>query len=230
MVVVNGTLLSQERHMDRTQVVEAIRNGGIVPAIRVETERQALDALGALHEGGISLAEIALSTPGSVAFLRSAVAHFESTMILGTGSVLDAETARISILEGAQFIVSPVFDPGTIQICRRYNIAVLPGALTPTEISAAWTMGADIVKVFPANTMGGPGYIRAVKAPMPQIELMPMGGVTLDTAAAYLKSGAAALGVGSDLVNVHALRDENIREITAKARCYDQRIREARRA
>jgi 2-dehydro-3-deoxyphosphogluconate aldolase/(4S)-4-hydroxy-2-oxoglutarate aldolase len=215
--------------MDRTQVLEAIRNGGIVPAIRVETERQALDALGALLEGGISLAEIALSTPGSIAFLKSAVARFESTMILGAGSVLDAETARISILEGAQFIVSPVFDPGTIQICRRYNIAVLPGALTPTEILAAWTMGADIVKVFPANAMGGPGYIRAVKAPMPQVELMPMGGVTLENAAAYLKSGAATLGVGSDLVSMRAPRDESIREITAKARCYHQRIREARR-
>lgn len=216
--------------MGRTQVLEAIRNGGIVPAVRVESEKQALDALEALQEGGISVGEIALSTPGSAAFLKAAVARFASTMTLGAGTVLDAETARMSILEGARFIVSPAFNAETIHLCRQYSIAVLPGALTPTEVLAAWSAGADLVKVFPASAMGGPAYIRALQAPMPQIELMPMGGVTLDSAADYLQAGAAALGVGSDLVSLSALRNGNRNAIATAARSYRERVQEFRRA
>lgn len=215
--------------MERRQVLEAIRKGGLVPAVRVETEKQALDALEALQKGGISVAEIALSAPGSAEFLKAAIARFASTMILGAGTVLDPETARISILEGAQFIVSPALNTQTIQLCRRYSIAVLPGALTPTEILAAWTAGADMVKVFPASAMGGPEYIRALRAPMAQIEVMPMGGVTLESAAAYLRAGAAALGVGSDLVTMSALRKGNFADITTAARRYRECIEEARR-
>lgn len=216
--------------MERRDVLDAIRKSGIVPALRVETEKQALEALDALQEGGISVAEIALSTPGSATFLRAALARFASTMILGAGTVLDAETARISILEGAQFIVSPALNAETIQMCRRYSIAVLPGALTPTEVLTAWTAGADMVKVFPASALGGPEYIRALRAPMPHIELMPMGGVSLESAAAYLHGGAAALGVGSDLVSVRSLRNGNIGEIATAARRYRERIQEARRS
>ncbi len=216
--------------MDRAHVLDAIRSGGIVPAVRVETEKQALDALEALQEGDIRIAEIALSAPGGTALLRSAIARFGSTMILGAGSVLDPQTARISILEGAQFIVSPALNLETVQLCRRYSVAVLPGALTPTEVLAAWTAGADLVKVFPAASAGGPGYIRALKAPVPQIELMPMGGISVENAAAYVRAGAAALGVGSELVSIAALRNGNPREISATARRFCELILEARRA
>ncbi|HLH33681.1 MAG TPA: bifunctional 4-hydroxy-2-oxoglutarate aldolase/2-dehydro-3-deoxy-phosphogluconate aldolase [Alloacidobacterium sp.] len=214
--------------MDRNEVLDAIRNTGIVPAVRVETEKQALDALEALCEGGILLAELALSTPRASAYLRAAITRFEPTMIIGAGSVLDAETARISILEGAQFIVSPMLSRSTIRMCRRYSIPILPGALTPTEILTAWTAGADIVKVFPANAAGGPAYIRAIRAPMPQVALMPMGGVTLGNATDFLKAGSVALGVGSDLVNLSTLCEGNLGKIAATARLYRELILQAR--
>jgi 2-dehydro-3-deoxyphosphogluconate aldolase / (4S)-4-hydroxy-2-oxoglutarate aldolase len=142
--------------------------------------------------------------------------------------VLDAETARACILAGARFVVSPALDLGTIECCRRYGIAVLPGALTPTEVLLAWQSGADIVKVFPAGALGGPSYIKALKAPFPQIELIPTGGVSVETAAAFIQAGAAALGVGADLVDLKALRDGKADLLTDRARRYVEIVKDAR--
>ena len=134
--------------------------------------------------------------------------------------MLDSETARACILAGAQFIVSPSLDLDTISFCRSYSITVMPGAMTPSEVVTAWKAGADFVKVFPANAVGGASYIKALKAPLPQVELVPTGGVTLETAAGFIKAGAAALGVGSDLVDTRALLAGDDRVITERARQF----------
>ena len=134
------------------------------------------------------------------------------------------------MLSGAQFVVSPALDPATIEVCRRYAVPVMPGALTPTEVLAAWTAGADVVKVFPCGAVGGASYIKALKAPLPQVEMIPTGGVSVKTAADFIKAGSMALGVGADLVDTKAIRDGNASAVTEKAREYVRLVREARAA
>jgi 2-dehydro-3-deoxyphosphogluconate aldolase/(4S)-4-hydroxy-2-oxoglutarate aldolase len=214
--------------VDKSEVLEIIRVCGIVPAVRVNTEAQALRALDALEKGGLRVAELTMDAEGAAHRLESGISKFGDRMVLGAGTVLDADTARIAILAGAKFIVSPVVDPATIEICRKHNVAVFPGALTPTEILNAWKNGADCVKVFPASSVGGPAYIHAIKVPLPQIELMPMGGVSLDTVAPYLKAGSFVLGVGSDLVDVSDLGEHGGSKISKRAMEYRSRIEEAR--
>jgi 2-dehydro-3-deoxyphosphogluconate aldolase/(4S)-4-hydroxy-2-oxoglutarate aldolase len=216
--------------VNRAQLLDTIQRCGIVPAVRVQTEAQALRALEALGNGGIEVAEIAMSTPRAASILDAAIARFGSSMILGAGTVLDAATARHCILAGARFIVTPTLNLETIEMCLRYGVAVLPGALTPTEILAAWSAGAACVKVFPAGNMGGASYIRALKAPLPQIELMPMGGVTLVSAKEFLEAGSFALGVGSDLVHAGDLGGHGGTETTRRARQFRQIVIDFRRA
>jgi 2-dehydro-3-deoxyphosphogluconate aldolase/(4S)-4-hydroxy-2-oxoglutarate aldolase len=215
--------------MNRSQVLESIRACGIVPAVRVETKVQVLRALKSLGEGGVQVAEIAMSMVGAAGLLDAALSEFGDSMIIGAGTVLDAETARACILSGASFIVSPALNPAIIKMCRKYSVAVFPGALTPTEILAAWTAGADCVKIFPANSVGGASYIRAIKVPLPQVEVLPMGGVSLETAADYIKAGALALGVGNDLVSIPYLHDPSGTPVSARAREYRSRIDDARK-
>jgi 2-dehydro-3-deoxyphosphogluconate aldolase/(4S)-4-hydroxy-2-oxoglutarate aldolase len=148
----------------------------------------------------------------------------------GAGTVLDPETARMCILEGAQFIVSPALNLATIEMCHRYSIAALPGALTPTEIVTAWQAGADVVKVFPANSMGGASYLKSIKAPLPQVELIPTGGVSLATAEDFLKAGAFALGVGADLVDAKAMAEGRPEAVTESARKYLAIVKKFREA
>jgi 2-dehydro-3-deoxyphosphogluconate aldolase / (4S)-4-hydroxy-2-oxoglutarate aldolase len=138
--------------------------------------------------------------------------------VIGAGTVIDAETARACILAGAQFIVAPTTNADTIACCRRYSVPVLPGALTPTEVLAAWQAGADMVKVFPCSAVGGASYIKALKAPLPQVDLVPTGGVNLETAADFIKAGASALGLGADLVDLKALRAGQSSVVTERAR------------
>jgi 2-dehydro-3-deoxyphosphogluconate aldolase/(4S)-4-hydroxy-2-oxoglutarate aldolase len=216
--------------MHKSEVLESIRNCGIVPAIRVNTETQALRAMEALCNGGVQIAEVTMSSPGAADMLDAVIARFGQNMVIGAGTVLDSETARHCILAGAQFIVTPALSAPTIELCRRYSIAVLPGALTPTEILVAWEAGADCVKVFPASAAGGAAYIRGVKAPLPHIELMPMGGVSLATAAEYIKAGSFALGVGNDLVNLSDLGEHGGAEISIRANAYRACVEEARAA
>jgi 2-dehydro-3-deoxyphosphogluconate aldolase/(4S)-4-hydroxy-2-oxoglutarate aldolase len=148
------------------------------------------------------------------------LAETRPDILIGAGTVLDPETARMCILEGAQFVVSPALNVKTIELCHRYSIAVLPGALTPTEIVTAWQAGADVVKVFPASAMGGAKYLKSIKAPLPHIQLIPTGGVSLATAHEFLEAGAFALGVGADLVDTHAITAGEAHRITAHARKY----------
>ncbi len=206
--------------MLKQQVLERIAGEGLLPVLRAESAEQALAIAQALEAGGVTILEITMTVPNAVRLIERLADTAGDRLLLGAGTVLDAETARAAMLAGAQFIVSPALDRATIEICRRYSVAVFPGALTPTEVLAAWQAGADAVKVFPASAMGGAKYLRALKAPFPQIELIPTGGVTLETAHEFLRAGACALGVGGDLVDPTAIRNGHSESITANARKY----------
>ncbi len=187
-----------------------------------------MKAIDAIREGGISILEITMTVPGAVGVIEEVSRRYGNEAVVGAGTVLDGETARACILAGARFVVSPSLNLETIEVCRRYGIAVMPGALTPTEVVQAWSAGADFVKVFPAGAVGGASYIKSLKAPLPQIELVPTGGVSLKTAADFIKAGASALGVGADLVDVKAIREGQSQVITERAREFVRIVREAR--
>jgi 2-dehydro-3-deoxyphosphogluconate aldolase/(4S)-4-hydroxy-2-oxoglutarate aldolase len=215
--------------MNKSQILARIREVGLVPVVRAESAEQAGQAVDAIKAGGIDVLEVTMTVPGAVKLIDSLAARYPDAVV-GAGTVLDAETARACILAGARFIVSPAVDRGTIECCHRYSIPVLPGALTPTEVLGAWQAGADFVKVFPAGALGGASYLKALKAPFPQIELVPTGGVSLETAAAFIQAGAAALGVGADLVDLKALREGKAEVVTEKAKKYAEIVRAARKA
>lgn len=197
--------------MNKQEVLHRISELGLVPVVRAQSADEAVRAIDAIREGGVNVLEITMTVPGAIAVIEAVAARVGSDVILGAGTVLDAQTARASILAGAQFVVSPALDLDTLATCRRYSVAVMPGALTPTEVVAAWTAGADLVKVFPCGALGGASYVKSLKAPLPHIELVPTGGVSLKTAADFIKAGAYALGVGADLVDLHALRQGTLR-------------------
>ncbi len=212
----------------KEDVLGRIAEVGLVPVVRAQTAEEAIKAINAIRDGGVSVLEVTLTVPGAIPLVEAVAERYGSEVVVGAGTVLDAETARACILAGAQFIVSPSLNLGTIATCRRYSVPVMPGALTPTEVVTAWSAGADIVKVFPCGAVGGASYIKALKAPLPQIELVPTGGVSLKTAADFIKAGAMALGVGADLVDVQALRDGKAGVITERAREYVRIVKEAR--
>jgi 2-dehydro-3-deoxyphosphogluconate aldolase / (4S)-4-hydroxy-2-oxoglutarate aldolase len=214
--------------MNKSEVLRQITGTGIIPVVRAQSADEAMRAVEAIKEGGISVLEITMTVPGAVKLIEDVARRYESDAIVGAGTVLDAETARLCILAGARFIVSPALDPETIALCRSYGIVVLPGAMTPTEVLAAWRAGADLVKVFPAGSLGGAAYIKDLKAPLPQIELAPTGGVSLKNAGDFIRAGAVALGVGADLVDTTALREGNVSLITQRAREFVEIVKEAR--
>ena len=208
-------------------VVERIREIGIVPVVRATSAGEALEAVEAIRAGGIPILEITLTVPGAVQIINE-LSRTIGDALIGAGTVLDAEAARGCIDAGARFIVSPSLDIPTIELCRHLGVPVFAGALTPTEIVTAWKAGADAVKVFPANAVGGPSYLKSVKAPLPQIRLLPTGGVSLSNAADFIQAGAFALGVGADLVDLGALRRGEAATITEKARQYVAAVAAAR--
>jgi 2-dehydro-3-deoxyphosphogluconate aldolase / (4S)-4-hydroxy-2-oxoglutarate aldolase len=214
--------------MNKAEVIKQIKDTGLIPVVRATSADEAMSAIDAIREGGVSVLEITMTVPGAVGVIEQLTKKYGSDVLVGAGTVLDAETARACMLSGAQFIVSPALNMETIECCRRYGVAVMPGALTPTEIVQAWTAGADLVKVFPAGALGGASYLKALKAPLPHIELVPTGGVSLKTAADFIKAGASALGVGADLVDLKAIRDGQASVITERAKQFVQIVREAR--
>src|SRR5262249_5290973 len=214
--------------MNKSAVMLRIKEIGIIPVVRAESSEIALRAVEAIAEGGVPIVEITMTVPGAIAIIEQVSARDGTHVIGGAGKVLDQETARLCILAGAQFVVSPTFDPSTISTCRRDDVAAIPGALTPTEGITTWTAGAGCVKIFPANAVGGPGYLRSLKAPLPQIELVPTGGVTLDTAAEFIKAGAMALGIGSDLVDTRVLKDGGDKVVAERARQFIDKVKSAR--
>jgi 2-dehydro-3-deoxyphosphogluconate aldolase/(4S)-4-hydroxy-2-oxoglutarate aldolase len=209
-------------------VMERIREVGLVPVVRAASAEEAMAAVEAIRAGGIPILEITLTVPGAVDIIRELTQRLGDDALIGAGTVLDAETAQECIDAGAKFIVSPALDIPTIELCRRQVIPIIAGALTPTEIVTAWKAGANAVKVFPANSVGGAAYLKSVKAPLPQIELLPTGGVNLNTAADFIKAGAFALGIGADLVDLAALRRGDAAAITEKARQYVAAVAAAR--
>ena len=214
--------------MTKAYVIQTIRDIGIIPVVRAQSAEEAMKAIDAIREGGISILEITMTVPGAIGVIEQVCARYGSEAVVGAGTVLDGETARACILAGARFVVSPSLNLETIEVCRRYGVAVMPGALTPTEVVQAWTAGADFVKVFPAGAVGGASYIKSLKAPLPQIELVPTGGVSLKTAADFIKAGASALGVGADLVDLKAIREGQASVITERAREFVRIVQEAR--
>jgi 2-dehydro-3-deoxyphosphogluconate aldolase / (4S)-4-hydroxy-2-oxoglutarate aldolase len=172
--------------------------------------------------------EITMTVPGAVDVIKGLTAEIDPEVIVGAGTVMDAQTAQACIEAGAQFIVSPALNLETIAFCGQQGVLVMPGVLTPTEVVTAWTAGADFVKVFPAGAVGGASYIKALKAPLPQVKLVPTGGVSLQTAAAFIKAGAEALGVGGDLVDGKALREGRDELISERARLFVDIVQQAR--
>jgi len=216
--------------MNKTDVLQRIRDTGLIPVVRAESADLAMRAVEAIKAGGVDVLEVTMTVPGAIDVIAKLAATFGTEVVIGAGTVLDPDTANKCVQAGAQFIVSPALNEETIAFCRANDVAVFPGALTPTEVVRAWNVGADAVKVFPAGAVGGASYLKALKAPLPQIELVPTGGVSLKTAADFIKAGAMALGVGADLVDLKALRENHDEVITERARQFLEIVREARRS
>src|SRR5271165_5573421 len=214
--------------MTKDEILAAITRIGIVPIVRTDSAEGAIKAIEAMYRGGIRAAEITMTVPGAIKALEKLSDQFGDQMVLGAGTVLDPETARICMLAGAQFFVTPTLKLSTIEMVKRYSKVICAGALTPTEVLTAWEAGADIVKVFPANAVGGPKYIKALKGPLPHIEMIPTGGVNLETAGDFLKAGACAVAVGGELVDAKLIKENRYDEMEARARQYLQAIATAR--
>lgn len=207
--------------------LKRLLSGGVVAVLRAETSDGLIEAAEALLAGGVEAVEITFTVPRAHKVLEAVADRLGDRILLGAGTVLDRETARVAMLAGARFIVSPIFSPEVIRICRRYDRLVIPGALTPTEVLAAWESGAEVVKVFPCDVVG-PAHLKALRGPLPQVRLMPSGGVNLDTAADFLWAGASVLGVGSALVSPQDVAAGRFDKITALAEKYQQIVRGAR--
>lgn len=216
--------------MEKVGVLKRIEEVGVIPVVRAASAEEAIAVAEAIGEGGIAILEITLTVPGAIAVIAKLSKRYGDEVLVGAGTVLDAEAARSCIAAGAQFIVSPSLNIATIELCKRRRIAVFPGALTPTEVVSAWQAGADAVKVFPCSAVGGANYLRALKAPLPQVNLVPTGGVSLATAKDFIAAGAWALGVGADLVNTKAISSGERESVVAAARSYVTAVREARRS
>jgi 2-dehydro-3-deoxyphosphogluconate aldolase/(4S)-4-hydroxy-2-oxoglutarate aldolase len=212
----------------KDEILKRIKEIGLLPVLRANSIDEALALAEAIEAGGVTALEVTMTVPGAIEVIRQLAKQTQGRILIGAGTVLDPETARACMLAGAEFIVSPALNVKTIEICRRYSVPVMPGALTPTEVLTAWEAGADMVKVFPCSALGGAKYLKALKAPLPQIELIPTGGVSLSTAAEFLAAGAFALGVGGDLVNPKAIAEGKPETITQTAREYMEIIRKSR--
>ena len=215
--------------MDKYEKIQYLLDKCIVAVVRADTGGEDLvRVVQAVVDGGVHCVEVTMTTPGALECIATASRQLEGAdMLLGVGSVLDAETCRMAILAGAEYVVSPTLSVPVIQMARRYGKPVIAGAYTPTEILTAWENGSDLVKVFPAS-VGGPGYLKAIKGPLPQIPLVPTGGVNLDTVAQFLDAGAAALAVGGNLVNGKLVAARDFDAITKNAQAFAEAVRVAR--
>ncbi len=214
--------------MDKQAILSGIIDIGVVPVVRTSSAESAIRAIQAIFRGGIRAAEITMTVPGAVKALEKIADEFGDQIVLGAGTVLDPETARVCMLAGAQFFVTPALNVKTIEVARRYSKVIFPGALTPTEVVTAWDAGADAVKIFPCSAVGGAKYIKALKGPFPQIEMIPTGGVNLDTAADFLRAGACAVAVGGELVDAKTIQEGRYEVFEERAKQYLQVVKNAR--
>jgi 2-dehydro-3-deoxyphosphogluconate aldolase/(4S)-4-hydroxy-2-oxoglutarate aldolase len=213
----------------RVAITHAIEQCGVVAVIRLREADRLRAVVDALAEGGVRALEVTMTVPRAIEMIGQLAPTLPKEFVLGAGTILDAETARLAILAGAQFIVGPVFRPEVIALSHRYDVPAMPGCFTPTEILAAWEAGADVVKVFPATAVG-PGYFKDVRGPLPQVKLMPTGGVSLDNAGDWIRAGAVAVGVGTALLDAKAIAAGEYGVITANAKRIVANVRAAREA
>ncbi len=216
--------------MTKAEIVNHIETLGLVPVVRASSADEAMQVIEAIKAGGVNILEITMTVPGAIKVIEKVADKYGSDVLVGAGTVLDPETARACLLAGAQFIVSPALNLDTIALCHRYSAPICPGVLTPTEVITAWSAGVDFVKVFPCGSVGGASYVKNLKGPFPQVKIIPTGGVSLTTAADFIRAGASALGVGTDLVDVKAIRDGNADVVTERARQFLEIVRETRAA
>lgn len=216
--------------MTKAEIVKQIEDVGLVPVVRASSADEAMQVIEAIKAGGVNVLEITMTVPGAVRVIEKVADKYGSDVLVGAGTVLDPETARACLLAGAQFIVSPALNLDTIALCHRYSAPICPGVLTPTEVITAWSAGVDFVKVFPCGSVGGASYVKNLKGPFPQVKIIPTGGVSLTTAADFIKAGASALGVGTDLVDVKAIREGNAQIVTERAKQFIQIVKDARSA
>jgi 2-dehydro-3-deoxyphosphogluconate aldolase/(4S)-4-hydroxy-2-oxoglutarate aldolase len=215
--------------MSKPNSLERVLDSGIVAVIRAPRGDLLADVAEALLAGGVEVMEVTFTVPRALQVLEQVADRIGDKILLGAGTVLDTETARAAMLAGAEFLVSPTVNLDVIRLCRRYDKAVMPGAFTPTEVLTAWEAGADIVKIFPSDVTG-PQYIKALRGPLPQVRMMPTGGVNLETAAAFLRAGACALGIGGSLVEPKAVASGDLKRIESLAKQYVQIVQEVRSA
>ncbi len=211
----------------REQQLQVMIDTGIVAVIRASSSSELIDVIAALNAGGVRAIEVTMTTPNALDVIKETTERFGSDVLVGVGSVLDAETARMAMLAGAQFVVGPILNLDMIRICNRYDKIVIPGAFTPTEILAAWEAGADVVKVFPATKLG-PSFFKDVLGPLPQVRLTPTGGVTIETAPEFIKAGAVFVGAGTALVDKKAVAERRFDVITQTAERFISAIKSAR--
>jgi len=212
------------------EVMAALRESGVIAVLRTEDPNDLVAVSKALSDGGVKFIEITLTVPGALEVIREATAQLKGQDVyIGAGTVLDAPSARAAILAGSQFVVGPTFDPEMVELCNSYGVVVMPGGMTPTEIFNAWKGGADVVKVFPGN-IGGPDFLKTIKEPLPQIEILPTKGVDFNTAAAFIKAGAIGVGVGGALVTKAQIVAKDFAAITANAGKMAKIVREAKGA
>ena len=201
----------------------------MIPVVRATSADEAMRAIDAIREGGISVLEITMTVPGAVRVIEEVCQALRGSALVGAGTVLDPGNGHVVHFGWSAVCRESCSEPcRLLHVASEHDVAVMPGALTPTEVVQAWTAGADFVKVFPAGAVGGPSYLKALKAPLPQIELVPTGGVSLKTAADFIKAGAAAFGVGADLVDIKAIREGQASLITERAKQFVEIVREAR--
>jgi len=213
--------------MKKKDRLDLIRETGVIAIMRAKSSEQLLAAADAIHAGGVKVIEVTMTTPGALGVIEEATRRYGERVLFGAGTVLDPETARAAILAGAGFVVAPTLSLAVVAMCKRYGVPVIPGCYTPTEMLTAWEAGADMIKLFPAE-VGGPDLVKAILAPLPQLEIVPVGGVDLNTAAEFIRKGAAALGVGSGLINQKLLDAGDLPELTKRAAAFIAEVRKGR--
>jgi 2-dehydro-3-deoxyphosphogluconate aldolase/(4S)-4-hydroxy-2-oxoglutarate aldolase len=213
--------------MKKEETINIIRETGVIAIMRAQSSDQLIAAADAIKKGGVKAIEVTMTTPGALGVIAEAKERYGSDVIFGAGSVLDPETGRAAILAGADFVVSPTLNLELVALCNRYGIPTSPGCYSPTEVLTGWQAGADFIKLFPAS-FGGPSLIKAILAPLPQVRIIPVGGVNLETAADFIQKGAAALGVGSSLVNQKLLDTGDMDELTHRAVGFIEQVKKGR--
>jgi 2-dehydro-3-deoxyphosphogluconate aldolase / (4S)-4-hydroxy-2-oxoglutarate aldolase len=205
--------------MTKAQIIQKMLTPGVVAVIRADSSDQLVHVAKALKAGGVTCMEVTMTTPNALDVIKKVTEELGESVLMGVGTVLDTETCRAALLAGAQFVVTPVLKPDVIALCNRYSKPIVAGAYTPTEALTAHEAGADFIKIFPADSLG-PGYIKALKAPLPQLEIIPTGGVDVQTAPEFIKAGCAAVAAGGSLVSKEILRTQNWDKLTDTARAF----------